>query len=164
MSNEKFQLAVSLFKSGDKKRAEELLLEIVGTDSSNAEVWYGLALCSDVVEKKKFYLEKVLAINPQHHKASELLITTTKATSSVSAERTNTIVQPAQIQSSTETPTNEQVEILQELLQEQREQNKLIKENNGKLGSLIFFVITLIIVVAWSAYQIWSLMTEMHLY
>lgn len=72
MSQEKFQQAVNLFKSGSKKQAGELLLEIVESDSSNAEAWYGLALCTDVMEKKKFYLDKVLEINPQHSKALQL--------------------------------------------------------------------------------------------
>jgi tetratricopeptide (TPR) repeat protein len=73
MAQEKLQQAATLFKAGDRKRAGELLMEVVKTDPDNADAWYGLAACTDDSEKKKFYLKKVLEINPQHARASHLL-------------------------------------------------------------------------------------------
>lgn len=73
MSQEKFQQAINLFKAGNKKQAGDLLLEVVNANPRNAEAWFGLALCTDDMKKKKYFLEKVIELNPQHSKASQLL-------------------------------------------------------------------------------------------
>jgi thioredoxin-like negative regulator of GroEL len=51
MTQEKFQQAIDLFKAGNRKQVSGLLLEVVKSDSGNAEAWFGLALCTDVTEK-----------------------------------------------------------------------------------------------------------------
>jgi len=73
MSNEKLQEAVSLYKSGDKAQASELLSEIVRQEPGNSLAWYGLALCLDEISKKAYCLKKVLAIDPSNQKAHQLL-------------------------------------------------------------------------------------------
>lgn len=73
MSQEKFEQAISYFKAGNKKQASELLLEIVDVEPINVDAWFGLALCTDDLEKKKYFLKKVLEIKPLHSKASQLL-------------------------------------------------------------------------------------------
>lgn len=73
MSQDKILQAINLFKAGNKKQAGEILQEVVAADPSNAEAWYGLALCAETTEKSRNYLNKLLAINPQHAKAQALL-------------------------------------------------------------------------------------------
>lgn len=73
MSNDKFEQAINLYKAGNKERARELLLEVVNMEPNNAEAWLGLAICTEDLEKKKEFLEKVIEINPSHSKAKQLL-------------------------------------------------------------------------------------------
>jgi hypothetical protein len=73
MSQEKLQQAATLLRAGDRKHAGELLMGVVQADPGNVDAWYGLAICTEETEKKRLFLNKVLEINPQHTKASQLL-------------------------------------------------------------------------------------------
>lgn len=73
MTQELFQQAVILFKSGDRERAGKLLQEIVKSNPGNEKAWFGLVSCTDSIEEKQYYLQKVLEINPENSKASQLL-------------------------------------------------------------------------------------------
>jgi hypothetical protein len=73
MSEDKLQQAVSLYKQGKKSQAAVLLGEIVREDPKNSNAWYGLALSLDEPEKQIFCLKKVVALEPSHQKARQLL-------------------------------------------------------------------------------------------
>jgi hypothetical protein len=73
MSNEILQQAFSLYQAGDKKQACEMLKVLVKQKPGNANAWYGLAICLDEESKKRYCLEKVLAIDPSHEKARQML-------------------------------------------------------------------------------------------
>jgi hypothetical protein len=63
MDKVRFEEAVEMYKKGDKKGAEKLLTQL-SCESEDAEVWYGLSRCADNEEKRIFYLEKCLAVQP----------------------------------------------------------------------------------------------------
>ncbi len=73
MSEEKLKQAVLLYKQGNKSQAATLLGEIVRQDPNNSNAWYGLALSLDEPDKKIFCLKKVIALEPSHQKARQLL-------------------------------------------------------------------------------------------
>lgn len=73
MNDDKLRQAVSLYKQGNKLQAANLLGEIVRQDPNNFNAWYGLALSLDDVDKKIFCLKKVIALEPSHQKARQLL-------------------------------------------------------------------------------------------
>lgn len=72
-NTELMKQAVDLFRAGNKQDAESVLKEIIDRDPSNVDAWYGLALCIDDISQKKYYLEKVITLKPDHPKAKELL-------------------------------------------------------------------------------------------
>ncbi len=63
--------AIQKARSGDKKTAREILLEVVERAPSREDVWFWLAGLSDDPEDAQVYLETVLALNPEHKKAQE---------------------------------------------------------------------------------------------
>jgi len=73
MNEEKLKEAISLYKQGNKSQSAKLLGEIVRQDPNNSTAWYGLALSLDEPEKKIFCLKKVIALEPSHQKAKQLL-------------------------------------------------------------------------------------------
>lgn len=73
MNEDKLKQAVLLYKQGNKPQAARLLGEIVHQDPNNSNAWYGLALSLDEIDKKIFCLNKVLALEPSHQKAMQLL-------------------------------------------------------------------------------------------
>lgn len=73
MGSEQIKDAVHYYKSGNQRAAEAILKKILLEEPANVEAWFGLALCVDDGKKQKYCLEKVLALNPDHQKARELL-------------------------------------------------------------------------------------------
>jgi len=73
MSNDSLQEAFNLYQSGEKKQACEMLKTLVKQEPGNANAWYGLAVCLDDKSQKCDCLEKVLAIDPEHQKARQLI-------------------------------------------------------------------------------------------
>ncbi|MEP0824820.1 MAG: hypothetical protein HRF40_04985, partial [Nitrososphaera sp.] len=73
MNEDKLKQAVLLYKQGNKPQAAILLGEIVRQDPNNSNAWYGLALSLDEPDKKIFCLKKVIALEPSHQKARQLL-------------------------------------------------------------------------------------------
>jgi hypothetical protein len=71
--SEKLREAVALIKEGDKPGAAKILSSIVQNDPDNANAWYGLSLCMDEPDKRKYCLQRVLNINPSHDKAKQTL-------------------------------------------------------------------------------------------
>jgi len=71
--NVKLSQAIKLFNAGQKQEALKLLSEVLKNDPSNIQAWYGMALCHEDIEKKKYCLNRVLALNPTHTKARQLL-------------------------------------------------------------------------------------------
>jgi tetratricopeptide (TPR) repeat protein len=73
MNNDQLQQAFNLYQSGNKNQACEMLKILVKQEPGNANAWYGLAICLDEESKKRYCLEKVLAIDPGHQKARQLM-------------------------------------------------------------------------------------------
>jgi tetratricopeptide (TPR) repeat protein len=73
MNEDKLKQAALLYKQGNKSQAAILLGEIVRQDPNNSNAWYGLALSLDELDKKIFCLKKVIALEPSHQKAIQLL-------------------------------------------------------------------------------------------
>lgn len=73
MSNEVLQQAAVFYKQGDKESAAKLLVQLVKDEPNNADAWYGLAMCLDQTERKRYCLQKALAINPESHRAKQAL-------------------------------------------------------------------------------------------
>jgi hypothetical protein len=71
MDEDNYRRAVSLFNAGKKKEAEKILLDLVTHDPSSIKGWYGLTLCSDDINKKKMYFNKILDLDPKNQKATE---------------------------------------------------------------------------------------------
>ena len=73
MSDDVLQQAAELFKKGDKEQASKLLSELVNKEPRNASAWYGLAICLNETEQKRYCLQRVLEINPDNAKAKQML-------------------------------------------------------------------------------------------
>ncbi len=79
MTAEKLQEAITLIRSGDRQIAQKLLTEILNAEPRNETAWLWMsALMSG--EKRRFCLEKVLSINPNHVQARAQLARLTSAT------------------------------------------------------------------------------------
>lgn len=68
LSNKLLQ-AIELYNKGDKQQAAKLFGALVKDDINNSSAWYGLALCLDDAEKKRYCLQKVLSFEPNHQEA-----------------------------------------------------------------------------------------------
>jgi len=78
MSVNKLQEAISLIKAGDRQTGQKLLTEVLNDDPRNETAWLWMsALVSG--EQRRFCLEKVLSINPNHPQAREQLAKLTAA-------------------------------------------------------------------------------------
>jgi len=66
MSSEKLSSAIKVIKSDDKVTGRRLLVEILKDDPSNETAWIWLATCVEEVEKKRYCLQRALAINPDN--------------------------------------------------------------------------------------------------
>jgi hypothetical protein len=73
MDKEILKQVVSLIKSGDKIKAEKLLIEQVTNRTATEETYYLLAICAKSYDEKIERLEKSLQIKPDYSKAIDLL-------------------------------------------------------------------------------------------
>jgi len=73
MDKEILKQVVSLIKSGDKIKAEKLLIEQVTNGTATEETYYLLAICAKSYDEKIERLEKSLQINPDYSKSIDLL-------------------------------------------------------------------------------------------
>lgn len=72
MTAYKLQEAIALIKGGDKQAGQRLLTEVLNADPKNETAWLWMsALVTG--DKRRFCLEKVLNINPNHPQAREQL-------------------------------------------------------------------------------------------
>jgi hypothetical protein len=68
MAADKLQEAITLIRSGDRQNGQKLLTEVLNAQPRNETAWLWMsALVSG--EKRRFCLEKVLSINPNHAQA-----------------------------------------------------------------------------------------------
>ncbi len=73
MANELMQQAFKLYQAGNRKKAVDLLTQVIQQEPNNAEAWYGLAVCVQDANTKVKCLHKVLALKPEHVKAQQAL-------------------------------------------------------------------------------------------
>ena len=72
MTATKLQEAINCIKSGDRQTGQRLLTEVLHAEPGNEAAWLWMsALMSG--EKRRFCLEKVLSLNPNHPQAREQL-------------------------------------------------------------------------------------------
>lgn len=97
MNEDKLKQAELLYKQGNKSQSANVLGEIVRQDPNNSNAWYGLALSLDEPDKKIFCLKKVIALEPSHQKALQLLkqLQLGKSSSVFTQEKVITNVQPS---------------------------------------------------------------------
>ena len=69
--SEKLQQAISATRAGEKREAQQLLAEILDENPNDEYAWFLLGNLVDSPEKRKAYLGKALAINPQNQKAKQ---------------------------------------------------------------------------------------------
>ena len=74
MSLEKFNHAVKLAKSGNKREALPIFKEIVQADKDNEKAWLGLYFCVEKKEQKKYCLKQIIRINPDNLDARKKLL------------------------------------------------------------------------------------------
>jgi hypothetical protein len=67
------QQGIEAFQAGDRERARELLSQAVSVDPDSEQGWYFLAAAQDDPTLRIDYLNRVLAINPNHARAREVL-------------------------------------------------------------------------------------------
>jgi predicted regulator of Ras-like GTPase activity (Roadblock/LC7/MglB family) len=66
---QRVRAAIKVAKAGDKRKARQMLLDIVENEPTEEDAWLWLAGFSDDPEDAKAYLETVLALNPTHARA-----------------------------------------------------------------------------------------------
>ena len=72
--SEKLQQAISLIKSGDKKRGKQLLGEVIKEDPNNEAAWLWSYRLVSTPEKKQYCLKRALEINPENQQARKALV------------------------------------------------------------------------------------------
>jgi len=65
--------AQKLYEVGDKQAAARILAALVKKEPDNANAWFGLGLCLDSEDKKKYCFQRTLSLNPEHKKAQRAL-------------------------------------------------------------------------------------------
>lgn len=69
--DDKLREAKLHYKNGERKQAYNLLLEIIKQDPYNSDVWYRLALCESDIDKKNFFLDRALHLDPSNQLARQ---------------------------------------------------------------------------------------------
>lgn len=69
--SEKLQQAIDATRAGQKRDAQFLLTEALAENPNDEHAWFLLGNLVDSPEKRKAYLGKALAINPQYEKAKQ---------------------------------------------------------------------------------------------
>src|SRR5512138_2210559 len=83
MSTNQLQEAVTLIKSGDRQKGQQLLAELLRQDPGNENAWLWMSTLVSA-DKRRLCLEKALSINPGNLQAQKLLAQL-KATETASA-------------------------------------------------------------------------------
>jgi tetratricopeptide (TPR) repeat protein len=73
MAQELLNQGIAAFQAGDRQQAREIFHQVTAEDPHNETAWYYLAAAEDDPALRRVYLERVLAINPQHERAREVL-------------------------------------------------------------------------------------------
>jgi hypothetical protein len=73
-SSEKLNAAINAIKAGNKATAMRILAGIVIADPNNERAWLWLSMCVEEIDRKKYCLSKVLAINPNNLDARKALV------------------------------------------------------------------------------------------
>jgi hypothetical protein len=91
--NEKLQQAIAAARNGQSKEAQLLLTQALKENSEETQAWFLLSTLVESKQKKLVYLGKVLALDPQHSKAQQMLARLQETKESV-AEEEETAVSP----------------------------------------------------------------------
>lgn len=67
------QQAIQALEAGERGRAQGLLSRVLAADPDHDQAWLWLAACLDDQEKKRYCLERALAIRPDHPQARQAL-------------------------------------------------------------------------------------------
>lgn len=73
MMNDLLQQGIAAFQAGDRAQAKEILEQVVAAEPNNDNAWYYLAAAQTNMAQRKEYLRRVLAINPEHPRARDVL-------------------------------------------------------------------------------------------
>ncbi len=71
--NEKLQQAIASARNGQSTEAQLLLTQILQDDPNEIQAWFLLSNLVESEQKKAAYLSKVLALNPNHEMAKQML-------------------------------------------------------------------------------------------
>ncbi|MEJ2751030.1 MAG: hypothetical protein P8183_24460 [Anaerolineae bacterium] len=71
--NEKLQQAITAVRNGQENEAQLLLTQVLKEDPQETQAWFLLSTLVDSEQKKKAYLGKVLALDPDHPMAKKML-------------------------------------------------------------------------------------------
>lgn len=71
--NEKLQQAITAARSGQSTEAQILLTQVLKENPEETQAWFLLSNLVDSEQKKLTYLGKVLALDPQHKMAKQML-------------------------------------------------------------------------------------------
>jgi protein MpaA len=65
--------AIQAFKAGERERAQAILTQLLATDAKNDQAWLWMAACVSDDEKKRYCLNRALAIRPDNAQARQAL-------------------------------------------------------------------------------------------
>lgn len=68
-SRQQLQQALSLWRSGDREGARDIIRRLAKTEPQNADVWFAAGMMADSRGQKIKLLERTLAVNPAHRRA-----------------------------------------------------------------------------------------------
>jgi hypothetical protein len=71
--SQKVKQAIAATRAGKSKEAQVLLTQVLQENPDNTQAWYLLSLLVDSSSKKQAYLNKVVALDPNHEKAQQAL-------------------------------------------------------------------------------------------
>jgi hypothetical protein len=97
MAQDLVQEGIAAYRSGDKARAKELLVEGVKADPGSEQGWYYLAILQTDAAQRKYALEQVIRINPNNQQARDTL-------AKVTARLENMGVKPLETEDDTTPP------------------------------------------------------------
>ncbi len=73
--SETLQRAITEVRSGDKEIGQRLLAEVIRNDPRNETAWLWMSSAIDSDERRRYCLQRVLALNPQNQTARQRLET-----------------------------------------------------------------------------------------
>ena len=109
--NEKLQQAIAATRNGQTKEAQLLLTQILKEDPNQTHAWFLLSHLVDEKQKKIAYLHKVLALDPDHDKARQMLARLEGAKAKPAAVEMETAVAPPETPPEPAPPTPEPLPI-----------------------------------------------------